>query len=109
MSDLQERVRTALGARYAIEQEIGHGGMAVVYRARDLRHARPVAIKVFNPGVVGGEDAPLRFLQEIRIAARLAHPHVLPLHDSGEIAAADSAPALLYYVMPFVTGRSLRE
>jgi len=109
MSELQERVRTALGARYAIEQEIGHGGMAVVYRARDLRHARPVAIKVFNPGVVGGEDAPLRFLQEIRIAARLAHPHVLPLHDSGEIRSSDDAAPLLYYVMPYVAGASLRE
>jgi serine/threonine-protein kinase len=109
MPELLERVRSGLAARYAIEHEIGRGGMAVVYRARDLRHGRPVAIKVFHTGVAGHADAAARFLQEIRIAARLAHPHVLPLHDSGEIAAADGAPALLYYVMPFVTGRSLRE
>jgi len=109
MTEPLERLRAALAGRYAIEEEIGRGGMANVYRARDLRHARSVAIKMFRAGVVGSNDAALRFLQEIRIAAQLAHPHILPLHDSGEIAAQGDDPALLYYVMPYVGGQSLRE
>jgi serine/threonine-protein kinase len=109
MSEPIERLRAALAGRYAIEQEAGHGGMAVVYRARDLRHARTVAIKVFRGDVVGRDDAVERFLQEIRIVARLAHPHVLPLHDSGEIEPQGGEPGLLYYVMPFVGGPSLRD
>ena len=109
MSELTERLRGALAGRYAIEQEAGHGGMAVVYRARDLRHARTVAIKVFRDDVSTRGENSARFLQEIRIVARLAHPHVLPLHDSGEIAAQGDAPPLLYYVMPFVAGPSLRD
>nr|MBA2627881.1 serine/threonine-protein kinase [Gemmatimonadales bacterium] len=98
MSDLT----AALADRYRIEREIGSGGMATVYLATDLRHERQVAVKVLRPDLsasIGSE----RFLQEIRIAARLSHPHILPLHDSGEAAG------LLYYVMPYVPGESLRQ
>ena len=86
-----------LATRYAMERELGRGGMAVVYLARDLRHSRDVAVKVFRAdgGPVGG--AP-RFLHEIQIAARLAHPNILPLHDSGE------SDGFIYYVMPYVPG-----
>ena len=95
------RLSTALADRYAVEREIGAGGMAVVYLAEDLKHRRSVAIKVLKPELAAtlGSD---RFLREIEIAARLSHPHILPLFDSG--AAND----LLYYVMPFVPGESLR-
>ena len=95
------RLSTALAERYAVEREIGAGGMAVVYLAEDLKHRRSVAIKVLKPELAAslGSD---RFLREIEIAARLSHPHILPLFDSG--AAND----LLYYVMPFVAGESLR-
>jgi len=109
MTEPMERLRGALAGRYAIEQEAGHGGMAIVYRARDLRHARTVAIKVFRDEFTGRHDDVERFLQEIRIVARLAHPHVLPLHDSGEITSQSGEHALLYYVMPFVAGPSLRD
>src|SRR4029077_14552021 len=86
---------------YRLEREIGRGGMATVYLAEDLKHRRPVALKVLSPARAGslGTD---RFLREIEIAARLAHPHILSLHDSGE------ADGLLYYVMPYVEGESLR-
>ena len=97
-----ERLRAALGTRYQVEREIGEGGMAVVYLAHDLRHDRPVALKVLRPELsafLGAE----RFLREIHIAAQLNHPHILPLHDSGE------ADGLLFYVMPFVEGESLRQ
>jgi serine/threonine-protein kinase len=87
--------------RYPVERERGRGGMATVYLARDLRHQRPVALKVLHP-----EVAPLfgaeRFVREIRLAARLQHPHILPLFDSGE------TDGLLWYTMPFVEGESLR-
>ncbi len=96
-----ERLKTALAGRYDIERPLGAGGMATVYRARDLRHDRPVAVKVLNPEVSAtlGVD---RFLREIKIAARLNHPHILPVYDSGE------ADDLLYYVMP-VEQESLRH
>jgi Tol biopolymer transport system component len=96
-----DRLRLALDGRYAVEWEVGRGGMSRVYAARDLRHGRRVAIKVLRPELASilGAD---RFLREIEIAARLQHPHILPLFDSGE--AAD----LLFYVMPFVTGETLR-
>ncbi|HEX9704711.1 MAG TPA: serine/threonine-protein kinase [Gemmatimonadales bacterium] len=99
-SDL-ERLRNALGDRYDIEQEIGAGGMATVYRARDLKHDRLVAVKVLRPELAA-TLGPDRFPREIRIVAQLSHPHILPLHDSGE------ADGFLYYVMPFVEGESLR-
>ncbi|MEO7521205.1 MAG: protein kinase, partial [Gemmatimonas sp.] len=97
-----ERLAAELAGRYAIEREIGSGGMALVYLAEDLKHHRQVAIKVLRPDLAATIGAE-RFLREIEIAARLSHPHILPLFDSG--AAGD----LLYYVMPFVPGESLRE
>ncbi len=102
MPDLLERLKTALAGRYVVESEIGRGGMAVVYLAEDLKHGRRVAIKVLHPelGAAVGAD---RFLREIETLAGLTHPHILPLHDSGE------ADGLLYYVMPFVEGESLGQ
>jgi len=100
--DLLDRLQTALAGRYAVEREVGHGGMAVVYLARDFRHNRLVALKVLQERfteVLGAE----RFLREIQVAARLRHPHLLPLYDSGE------ADGLLYYVTPFIEGGSLRD
>jgi serine/threonine-protein kinase len=102
MSDLLAALSEGLAGRYLVEQEIGSGGMAIVFRARDLRHERLVALKVLRPelaSTLGGE----RFLREIRLAARLQHPHILPVHDSGE------ARGFLFYVMPFVEGESLRD
>jgi serine/threonine protein kinase len=91
-----------LPGRYEIERELGHGGMATVYLARDVRHARRVALKVMKPelGAVLGAE---RFLAEIRVTANLQHPNILPLFDSGE------AEGHLYYVMPYVAGESLRQ
>jgi serine/threonine-protein kinase len=100
--DLLEQLRATVGDRYRVERELGHGGMAVVYLAEDVKHHRRVAIKVLKPelsAVLGGE----RFLREIGIAAVLQHPHVLPLYDSGQ------ADGLLYYVMPYAEGESLRQ
>ena len=101
MSDLLERLQSALEDRYEIESEIGRGGMATVYLAEDLKHSRKVAIKVLHPELTAtiGSD---RFLQEIEIVAGLQHPHILPLYDSGE------SGGFLFYVMPFVKGESLR-
>ena len=96
-----ENLREALADRYSIEHEIGAGGMATVYLARDIRHHRKVALKLLNPelgAVIGAE----RFLAEIEVTANLHHPNLLPLFDSGE------ADGLLYYVMPYVEGESLR-
>src|SRR5262245_9723655 len=99
--DAVAQLNASLAGRYAVEREIGRGGMANVYLARDLRHARHVALKVLNPdlGAVLGVE---RFLSEIRVTANLQHPNLLPLFDSGE------AEGLLYYVMPYVDGESLR-
>jgi len=102
MPELEERLRIALADRYALERELGRGGMAVVFLARDPRHDRAVAIKVLRDEIAAALGAE-RFLREIQIAAKLHHPHILPLYDSG--AAAD----LLYYVMPYVEGESLRQ
>ena len=102
MPELEERLRIALADRYALERELGRGGMAVVFLARDPRHDRAVAIKVLRHEIAAALGAE-RFLREIQIAARLHHPHILPLYDSG--AAGD----LLYYVMPYVEGESLRQ
>jgi Protein kinase domain len=101
-ADPLNRLRTSLAGRYDIERVVGRGGMATVYVAHDRRHNRQVAIKVLHEelALVIGPD---RFLREIEILAGLAHPNVLPLHDSGD------ADGLLYYVMPFVEGESLRE
>src|SRR5438132_3940861 len=102
MTELLPRIQAALAKRYAIQRELGHGGMAVVFYAEDRKHHRPVAVKVLRPelgAVIGSE----RFLREIEIAAQLTHPHILPLYDSG------AAVGLLYYVMPYVEGESLRD
>ncbi len=102
MSDPEVRLTTALSDRYEIERELGHGGMAIVYLANDVKHDRKVALKVLRPelaAVIGAE----RFLQEIKVTANLQHPHILPLHDSGE------ADSFLFYVMPYVQGESLRD
>jgi tRNA A-37 threonylcarbamoyl transferase component Bud32/tetratricopeptide (TPR) repeat protein len=102
VADVLARLQLALADRYAIERELGRGGMATVYLARDLKHHRQVAIKVLKPELAAALG-PSRFLREIEIAAQLTHPHILPLYDSGE------APnGLLYYVMPYVQGESLR-
>jgi serine/threonine protein kinase len=97
-----EQVRQAFSGSYAVEREVGQGGMATVYLARDLKHSRQVALKVLRPelaSAMGGD----RFPREIQIIAQLAHPHILPLHDSGEMGG------FLFYVMPFVEGESLRQ
>ena len=100
-SQMEGRLSTALAGRYRIEREIGRGGMATVYLARDMRHNRHVALKVLNPelGAVLGIE---RFLAEIEVTANLQHPNLLPLFDSGEV------DGLLFYVMPYVDGESLR-
>jgi len=92
----------ALRDRYRIERELGRGGMATVYLAEDVKHHRPVAVKVLHPGLAAA-IGPARFLREIEVVAHLQHPHILPLHDSG------SAGQFLYYVMPYVEGESLHE
>ncbi len=97
-----DRLRKALADRYAIERELGRGGMATVYLAEDMKHHRPVAVKVLDPALAS-VLGPERFLREIEIAARLDHPHILPLYDSGE------ADGFLYYVMPYIESGSLRD
>ncbi|HXY68564.1 MAG TPA: serine/threonine-protein kinase, partial [Gemmatimonadales bacterium] len=102
MNEPPRPFRDALAGRYAVESELGAGGMAVVYLAHDVKHDRRVAIKVLRPEIAAGLGAE-RFVREIRVAAQLQHPHILPLFDSGE------AGGLLYYVAPYVEGESLRE
>ena len=102
MVEILERLRAALAERYAVDRELGRGGMATVYLARDLKHDRLVAIKVLRPALAESLG-PGRFLREISIASRLLHPNVLPVHDSGD------AQGLIFYVMPYVAGESLRD
>ncbi len=102
MTTSLERVQSALAPRYLVRRELGAGGMAVVYLADDPRHGRPVAAKVMRPELAAALG-PERFLREIRIAAQLRHPNIVPLYDSGEAAG------LLYYVMPYIVGESLRD
>ena len=102
MSETIERLASALAGRYRIERELGAGGMATVYLAEDVKHGRMVAVKVLKPELavaIGAE----RFLTEIKTTANLQHPHILALHDSGEVNGT------VYYVMPFVEGESLRD
>jgi len=102
MPEVTQQLKVALADRYVIERELGAGGMATVYLAHDVKHERKVALKVLRPelaAVIGAE----RFLGEIKVTANLQHPHILPLHDSGE------ADSFLYYVMPYVEGETLRE
>jgi len=102
VTDTPTRLATALADRYQIERELGAGGMATVYLAKDLKHEREVALKVLRPelGAVLGAD---RFLAEIKISARLDHPHILTLIDSG------ASDGFLWYVLPYVRGESLRH
>ncbi len=103
MSDATlDRLKVLLADRYLVERELGRGGMATVYLARDEKHDRQVALKVLHPelGAILGAE---RFLTEIKVTANLQHPHILPLHDSGE------ADGLLFYVMPYVEGETLRQ
>src|SRR5512136_3438958 len=102
MADTLERLQRHLEGRYRIERELGRGGMATVFLAADLKHERKVAIKVLDPEVAAA-IGPERFLREIATVAKLTHPHILPLFDSGV------ADGLLFYVMPFVEGESLRD
>ena len=102
MTAVPERLRAAVADRYRIEEEIGRGGMASVYLAEDLKHGRKVAIKVLLPGSTHAYE-PQRFLREIRIAARLSHPQILPVHDSGE------CDGMLYFVMPYAGCETLRD
>jgi serine/threonine-protein kinase len=102
VTDAVQRLSAALADRYAIERELGAGGMATVYLAHDVRHGRKVALKVLRPelsAILGGE----RFPAEIKTTAHLQHPHILPLHDSGEV------DGIVYYVMPYVEGEALRH
>ncbi len=102
MTDLLDRLKSSLTGRYIIERELGSGGMATVYLARDLKHERQVAVKVLRPELAAAIGAE-RFLREIKITANLNHAHILPLLDSGE------ADGVLFYVMPYVEGESLRD
>src|SRR6188474_3739986 len=102
MPTLEERLLQSLEGRYSLERELGEGGMALVYLARDIRHDRKVALKVLRPEI-SAEIGAERFLREIKMAAGLTHPHILPVYDSGQ------ADGLLFYVMPNMEGRSLRE
>ncbi|MEO5825417.1 MAG: serine/threonine-protein kinase, partial [Gemmatimonadales bacterium] len=102
MTTLQQRLAAGLVGRYTLEHQLGEGGMAVVFLANDLRHDRQVALKVLRPEIaaeIGGD----RFDREIKMAARLTHPHILPVFDSGE------ADGLFFYVMPTMAGNSLRD
>ncbi len=102
MTEITGRLSTALADRYKIESHLGEGGMANVYLAHDVKHDRKVAVKVLRPelaAVLGAE----RFVKEIKTTANLQHPHILPLHDSGD------ADGFLYYVMPFIDGETLRD
>lgn len=102
MTDLATHLQTHIDERYSIQREIGRGGMAVVFLADDRKHDRKVALKVLDPDLVGKVAAD-RFHREIQVVARLQHPHILPLFDSGE------ADGLFFYVMPYVEGESLRD
>jgi serine/threonine protein kinase/tetratricopeptide (TPR) repeat protein len=102
VNNLQERLESGLKGRYVVERPLGEGGMAVVFLARDLRHERTVALKVLRPEI-SAEIGAERFLREIRMAASLTHPHILPVFDSGD------ASGLLFYVMPNMEGHSLRH
>jgi serine/threonine-protein kinase len=108
LSDGLNRLQAALATHYRIERELGRGGMAVVYLAHDLRHDRPVALKVLHPELAQtlGTD---RFLREIKLAARLQHPHIVSVHDSGTAGQQGSGAGILWFTMPYIEGESLRD
>jgi serine/threonine-protein kinase len=113
VSELLPQLQVALSDRYRLERELGRGGMATVYLAQDLRHHRPVALKVLRPELAAIIGA-ARFLAEIRTTANLQHPHILPLFDSGEVHIehadrAQGSRSSLFYVMPYIEGESLRQ
>ena len=108
MGDLAAELRDALAGRYRIERELGRGGMATVYLAQDLRHDRPVALKVLHPELAR-TLGPERFLREIKLAARLQHPHILSVFDSGTAGPEGGGSGWLWFTMPFVEGESLRD
>src|SRR5690349_1005798 len=103
---MRQRLQAHLAGRYTVDREIGRGGMATVWLAHDERHDRPVALKVLNADLAGaiGVD---RFLREIRLTARLLHPSIVPVLDSGVIPADDGDPALPWYAMAYIQGESL--
>ena len=102
MPDLLQRLQEALKDRYQFERTLGHGGTATVFLAKDLKHGRLVAVKVLNPEV-GAAIGVERFLGEIQTISPMIHPNILPLHDSGQ------ADGLVFFVMPYVEGKSLRD
>ena len=102
MTTVPQHLQGALSSQYSLERELGRGGMATVYLAQDLKHDRVVALKVLHPELAAALG-PDRFLREIKLAARLNHPHILPLFDSGE------ASGWLYYEMPYVEVMTLRQ
>jgi serine/threonine protein kinase len=102
MTDLRAQLQEGLATAYTLEHELGRGGMATVFLARDLKHDRPVAFKVLHPELASSLR-PERFLREIKLAARLQHPHILTVLDSGETAGR------LWFTMPLVEGESLRD
>ncbi|MGH3379888.1 MAG: serine/threonine-protein kinase, partial [Actinoallomurus sp.] len=102
MAELLDRLSEALATRYEIQRELGQGGMAKVFLAHDLKYERAVAVKVLRPELAA-EVGAARFLREIQIAARLHHPHILPLYDSDQI------DGLVYYVMPYIEGETVRQ
>jgi serine/threonine-protein kinase len=110
LAEITPELPSVLGDRYRIVREIGRGGMGTVYLADDTKHCRQVAVKVLHPEVAR-IIGPERFEREIEIAASLSHPHILPLHDSGEVSAEDDADAMsfLYFITPFAEGESLRD
>src|SRR5512138_1289189 len=97
-----DRIKSAFDQYYTIDRELGRGGMATVYLARDLKHDRLVALKVLHPNLAA-TLGPERFLREIKLAARLQHPHILSVHDSGQVAGN------LWFTMPYIEGESLRD
>src|SRR5689334_17166916 len=107
MTDFRAQLQAGLSDSYTLERELGRGGMATVYLARDLRHDRPVALKVLHADLAASLGAD-RFLREIRMAARLQHPHILTVLDSGEIPVP-GAPPILWFTMPYIRGESLRD
>jgi serine/threonine-protein kinase len=102
MADLRAQLQDGLGGSYTLERELGRGGMATVFLAHDLKHDRPVALKVLHPELAASLGSE-RFLREVKLAARLQHPHILTVLDSGETAGR------LWFTMPFVEGQSLRD
>jgi eukaryotic-like serine/threonine-protein kinase len=108
MADLRAQLQEGLGGSYALERELGRGGMATVFLARDLKHDRPVALKVLHPELAASLG-PDRFQREIRLAARLQHPHILTVLDSGTVGQPAGRNARLWFTMPYVEGESLRD